>query len=43
MASPLLKTGPATGQGRSELFAWLQEKLAEDRVIVMGANTYRTM
>jgi hypothetical protein len=23
--------------------AWLEEKLAEDHVIVMGANTYRTM
>jgi hypothetical protein len=26
-----------------ELFAWLREKLAEEHVIVMGANTYRTM
>ncbi len=23
--------------------AWLEEKHAEDHVIVMGANTYRTM
>jgi hypothetical protein len=23
--------------------AWAEEKLAEDHVIVMGANTYRTM
>jgi dihydrofolate reductase len=31
------------GQEGPELFAWLEEKLAEDHVIVMGANTYRTM
>ena len=31
------------GKEGPELFAWLEEKLAEDHVIVMGANTYRTM
>ncbi len=31
------------GQEGPELMGWLQEKLAEDQVIVMGANTYRTM
>jgi dihydrofolate reductase len=31
------------GQEGPELLAWLEEQLAEDHVIVMGANTYRTM
>ena len=31
------------GKEGPELMAWLEEKLAEDHVIVMGANTYRTM
>ena len=31
------------GKEGPELFAWLEEKLAEDHVIVMGANTYREM
>jgi dihydrofolate reductase len=31
------------GKEGPELMAWLKEKLAEDQVIVMGANTYRTM
>ncbi|HEY3002501.1 MAG TPA: hypothetical protein VGJ44_09130, partial [Kribbellaceae bacterium] len=31
------------GKEGPELLAWLEEKLAEDHVIVMGANTYRTM
>lgn len=31
------------GKEGPELMAWLQEKLAEDQVIVMGATTYRTM
>jgi dihydrofolate reductase len=31
------------GKEGPELFAWLEEKLAEDHIIVMGANTYRTM
>jgi dihydrofolate reductase len=31
------------GKEGPELFAWLEEKLAEDHTIVMGANTYRTM
>jgi dihydrofolate reductase len=31
------------GKEGPELFAWLEEKLAEDHVLVMGAETYRTM
>jgi dihydrofolate reductase len=31
------------GKEGPELMAWLAEKLAEDQVIVMGANTYRMM
>lgn len=31
------------GKEGPELMLWLEEKLAEDHVIVMGANTYRTM
>jgi dihydrofolate reductase len=31
------------GKEGPELMAWLEEKLAEDHVVVMGANTYRTM
>jgi dihydrofolate reductase len=31
------------GKEGPELMAWLEGKLAEDHVIVMGANTYRTM
>jgi dihydrofolate reductase len=31
------------GKEGPELMAWLAEKLAEDHVIVMGANTYRSM
>ena len=31
------------GKQGPELMAWLQEKLAEDHTLVMGANTYRTM
>ena len=31
------------GKEGPELMAWLEEKLAEDHIIVMGANTYRTM
>lgn len=31
------------GKEGLELLAWLEEKLAEDQVMVMGANTYRTM
>jgi dihydrofolate reductase len=31
------------GKEGPELMAWLEEKLAEDHVIVMGANTYREM
>lgn len=31
------------GKEGPELMAWLQEKLAEDQVIVMGPTTYRTM
>lgn len=31
------------GKEGPELMAWLQEQLAEDHVMVMGANTYRTM
>jgi dihydrofolate reductase len=31
------------GKEGPELFAWIEEKLAEDHMIVMGANTYRTM
>jgi dihydrofolate reductase len=31
------------GKEGPELMGWLKEKLAEDHVIVMGANTYRTM
>lgn len=31
------------GKEGPELMAWLEEKLAEDHVLVMGANTYRTM
>lgn len=31
------------GKEGPELMAWLVEKLAEDHVIVMGANTYRAM
>ena len=31
------------GKEGPEYMAWLEETLAEDHVIVMGANTYRTM
>jgi dihydrofolate reductase len=31
------------GKEGPELMAWLQEKLAEDHTLVMGAKTYRTM
>lgn len=31
------------GKEGPELMGWLEEKLAEDHVIVMGANTYRMM
>jgi dihydrofolate reductase len=31
------------GKEGPELMAWLEEQLAEDHLIVMGANTYRTM
>lgn len=31
------------GKEGPELLAWLEEKLAEDHLVVMGANTYRTM
>lgn len=31
------------GKEGPEYLAWLAEKLAEDHVVVMGANTYRTM
>jgi dihydrofolate reductase len=31
------------GKEGPELMAWLDQKLAEDHIIVMGANTYRTM
>ena len=31
------------GKEGPELMAWLEEQLAEDHIIVMGANTYRTM
>ncbi len=31
------------GKQGPEYMAWLEETLAEDHVIVMGANTYRTM
>lgn len=31
------------GKEGPELMAWLDEKLAEDHIIVMGANTYRMM
>ncbi|WP_254185635.1 dihydrofolate reductase family protein [Nocardioides panacis] len=31
------------GKEGPELMAWLEEKLAEDHVLVMGAHTYRTM
>src|ERR1700755_3668797 len=31
------------GKEGPDLMAWLEEKLAEDHIIVMGANTYRTM
>jgi dihydrofolate reductase len=31
------------GKEGPELMAWTEEKLAEDHVMVMGANTYRTM
>jgi dihydrofolate reductase len=31
------------GKGGPQLMAWLEEKLAEDHIIVMGANTYRMM
>src|ERR1700710_1933414 len=31
------------GKEGPELMEWLERKLAEDQVIVMGANTYRTM
>ncbi len=31
------------GKEGPELMGWLEQKLAEDHVIVMGANTYRTM
>ncbi len=31
------------GKDGPELMGWLEEKLAEDHIVVMGANTYRTM
>jgi dihydrofolate reductase len=31
------------GKEGPELFAWIEEKLAEDHTIVMGATTYRSM
>jgi dihydrofolate reductase len=31
------------GKEGPELLAWMEQQLAEDHVIVMGANTYRTM
>lgn len=31
------------GKEGPELMLWLEEKLAEDHIILMGANTYRTM
>jgi dihydrofolate reductase len=31
------------GKEGPEVLAWFEEKLAEDHVLVMGANTYRTM
>lgn len=31
------------GKEGPDLMAWLEEKLAEEHIIVMGANTYRTM
>jgi dihydrofolate reductase len=31
------------GKQGPELMAWLEEKLADDHTLVMGANTYRTM
>jgi dihydrofolate reductase len=31
------------GKEGPELMAWLEEKLAEEHTVVMGANTYRTM
>jgi dihydrofolate reductase len=31
------------GKEGPELMAWLEEKLAEEHTLVMGANTYRTM
>jgi len=31
------------GKEGPELMAWLEEQLAEDHIVVMGANTYRTM
>ena len=31
------------GKEGPELMAWLEEELAEDHIVVMGANTYRTM
>lgn len=31
------------GKEGPELMAWLGDQLAEDQIIVMGANTYRTM
>ena len=31
------------GKEGPELMAWLEDKVAEDHTIVMGANTYRTM
>jgi dihydrofolate reductase len=31
------------GKEGPELMAWLEQKLAEDHVLVMGANTYRMM
>ena len=31
------------GKEGPELMAWLEEQLAEDHIVVIGANTYRTM
>src|SRR3954469_11442203 len=31
------------GKEGPELMAWLEQKLAEDHTLVMGANTYRDM
>lgn len=31
------------GKEGPELMAWLEEQLAQDHIVVMGANTYRTM